>query len=247
MLDPLPERVRTDVATLARRRIGERIPLAYLLNRAWFCGRAYFVDERVLVPRSPIASLIDARFSPWVNPEKITRVLDLCTGSGCIGIATALALPWARVDATDLSADALTVARQNVQTHQVANQVDLYQGDLFDALPRDSRYDLIVTNPPYVDASEMDARPAEFCAEPELGLAAGDDGLDIARRILVDAARFLRPGGILVMEVGASDDALQAAFPTVPFTWWLSDDWGYGVLIMDREALVAHAQSLGAR
>ncbi|MEL7024606.1 MAG: 50S ribosomal protein L3 N(5)-glutamine methyltransferase [Pseudomonadota bacterium] len=242
--EPLPRSLRTTIQGLAERRIAEKVPLAYLLKQAWFCGYRFFVDERVLVPRSPIGRLIESSFAPWKAADGIERMLDLCTGSGCIAVAAALQLPGVQVDATDLSSDALAVAAQNIEMHSMAERVTLYEGDLFAALPAHSQYDLIVTNPPYVDAEEMRARPAEFLAEPELGLAAGSDGLDIARRILSVAADFLKPGGVLIMEVGASDDALQAAYPTVPFTWWLSEDWGYGILIMDREALVAHADAL---
>ncbi len=240
----LTEAEQERVIALAERRICSRQPLAYLLNRAWFYGRSYFVDERVLVPRSPIGALIDAGFEPWLDATSVSRVLDLCTGSGCLAINAAHRFPDALVHASDLSVEALEVAKINVAEHGVGDRVTLMQGDLYTALPTPEAYDVIVTNPPYVDAEEMALRPSEFRAEPELGLAAGGDGLDLARRILRDAAERLRPGGLLVMEVGASDEALQAAYPTVPFTWWLSDDQGYGILIMEREQLQAHAEAL---
>lgn len=244
MSQPFGPALAERVAPLVDARIQTRKPLAYLLGRAWFCGRSYLVDERVLVPRSPIGRMIDEGFQPWVGDHLPKRVLELCTGSGCIAIAIAHRFPHTQLVATDLSSDALAVAAQNVALHGVQERLQLLQGDLFDCVESGDRFDMIVTNPPYVDAAEMAARPLEFHAEPELGLAAGLDGLDLAHRILSDAAKFLRPDGLLIMEVGASDEALQAAYPQVPFTWYVSEDDGDGILVTDRQTLIDHEQAL---
>lgn len=244
MSQPLGSALAARVAPLVDARIQTRKPLAYLLGRAWFCGRSYTVDERVLVPRSPIGRMIDEGFQPWIGDHPPKRVLELCTGSGCIAIAIAHRFPHAQLVATDLSSDALAVAAQNVTQHGVQERLQLLQGDLFGCVASGDRFDMIVTNPPYVDAEEMAARPPEFHAEPKLGLAAGLDGLDLAHRILSDAPNFLQPDGLLIMEVGASDEALQAAYPQVPFTWYVSEDDGDGILVTDRQTLIDPEQAL---
>lgn len=221
---------RRAVVELIRRRVNERIPLAYLLNIAYFAGLPFYVDERVLVPRSPIAELVQAGFQPWLRDEP-QRILDLCTGSGCIAIALAKAFPEALVDGTDISLDALSVASVNVEHHEVQDRVGLIESDVFAKLPG-QRYDLIVSNPPYVDAEDMADLPPEFLKEPELGLASGRDGLDLTRRILAEAADHLTEDGVLVVEVGNSQWALEQAFPDVPFEWVEFENGGQGVFVL---------------
>lgn len=223
---------REAIVGLLRRRVDERVPAAYLTHRARFAGKWFYVDEHVLVPRSPMAELIERRFEPWMDPDAVGRVLDLCTGSGCIAIACAHAFPEARVDATELSEPAAAVARRNAAEHGVADRVAVRVGDLYAPVDGD-RYDLVVSNPPYVSAAEMAELSHEYRREPALGLAAGADGLDVVRRILAGARRHLSPGGILVVEVGDSADRLAAAYPAVPFVWLELERGGSGVFLLD--------------
>ncbi|WP_018949924.1 MULTISPECIES: 50S ribosomal protein L3 N(5)-glutamine methyltransferase [unclassified Thioalkalivibrio] len=237
----LSEAERTRVVAVLRERIATRKPAAYLTREAWFAGLPFYVDERVLVPRSPLAELIAAGFEPWVDPDGVTRALDLCTGGGCIGIAMALALPQAQVDLADVSPDALAVARINIERHQMGEQVRALQSDVFDGLQAGDRYDLIVSNPPYVDAEDMAALPDEYRHEPALGLAAGGDGLDIVRRILDGAREHLTEDGALIVEVGNSQAAVEAAFPDLPMIWLEFEAGGHGVFLVYARDLPASA------
>ncbi len=219
---------RCNVALI--RRIRDREPVAFITGRAWFAGLEFISDARALVPRSPLAEWIIDDFHGLLPATSELRMLDLCTGGGAIAIACAIARPDARVDASDLSSEALSLARENVLRHALGERVKLLEGSLFE--PAVGRYDLIVSNPPYVDADDMNALSVEFSHEPSMALAAGDDGLDIVRQILVEAAQYLTPRGLLVVEVGNSAPALEAAFPDVPFQWLEFEAGGYGVFVL---------------
>lgn len=220
---------------LAFRRIQERIPLPYLTHEAWFCGLKYYIDERVIIPRSPLAELIEHKFLPWVKANQpIRRILDLCTGSGCIAIACAHAFPAAEIDAIDLSADALAVARKNIELNNCQERVNLIHSDLFEACI-EQQYDIIISNPPYVDTAEMKNLPPEYHWEPALALEAGNDGLKIVHRILTNAIHHLTDHGLLIMEVGSSEEAVQRAYPNTPFIWLDFERGGEGVFLLNAE------------
>ena len=219
------------VLALLEERVERRVPAAYLMGRMWFAGLEFEVDPRVIVPRSPFAELIRAGFAPWIDASRVRRILDIGTGSGCIAIACAAALPHASVDAVDISQHALEVARRNVARHGVGDRVRLFQGDVYQPLG-DARYDLIVSNPPYVSEAEMTALPPEYLHEPDLALRAGTDGLDVVRRILAGLPGHLEPDGALFVEVGDSEERMQAAFPDLPLTWLEFEHGGGGVFLL---------------
>jgi len=233
---------RDVVLALLRRRMDERRPAAYLTGVTRFAGLDFDVDDAVMIPRSPLAELIEQGFAPWTEPDAVRRVLDLGTGSGCLGIAVAAHLPQAIVDLADISPAALAVARRNIARHRLQAQVRALASDLFAGIggDDDDGYDVIVSNPPYVGAAEMEALPPEYGHEPALALAAGETGLDLVLRILRDAPDYLADDGILVVEVGNSAEALAAAVPAVPFTWIDFERGGNGVLTLDRGALAAY-------
>lgn len=223
------------VIRLIETRLGTRQPVAYLTNSAWFCGSEFYVDERTIVPRSPIGELIMQKFAGLIDHEP-KRILDMCTGSGCIAIACAQQFLEAEVDAVDLSLDALDVAQINIERHGLAERVFPISSDLFNDIPQD-KYDLIVTNPPYVDEEDLDDMPQEFHFEPEMSLGSGADGLDITKRILAQAADYLTDNGVLVCEVGNSMVHLIEQFPTVPFNWIEFKNGGLGVFSLTRAQL----------
>lgn len=226
------------VIHLIETRLGTRQPVAYLTNSAWFCGNEFYVDERTIVPRSPIGELIMQKFAGLIDHEP-KRILDMCTGSGCIAIACAQQFLEAEVDAVDLSLDALDVAQINIERHGLAERVFPISSDLFNDIPQD-KYDLIVINPPYVDEEDLDDMPQEFHFEPEMSLGSGADGLDITKRILAQAADYLTDNGVLVCEVGNSMVHLIEQFPTVPFNWIEFKNGGLGVFSLTRAQLVEH-------
>ena len=241
---------KAEFMSLLERRINEKVPTSYLLNLAYFCEKPYYVDERVLIPRSPIAELINNRFAPYcldenhqpreaannlpenAQPKMPRRILDMCTGSGCIAIALAYAFPEAEVDATDISKEALEVAAINAEHHNKQFEVALLESDLFSKIPAENQYDLIVSNPPYVDAEDMADLPAEFLHEPELALAAGQDGLDLVRKMLAQAADYLTEDGLIVIEVGNSEWAMRQNFNTVDFYWLQFQKGGSGIFAL---------------
>jgi ribosomal protein L3 glutamine methyltransferase len=225
------------VQAVIERRVRERLPAAYLTHEAWLGAHRFYVDERVIVPRSFIAELLHEQLAPWVEtPDEVTHALDLCTGSGCLAILAALAFPDAQVDAVDLSRDALDVAARNVADYDLTDRIELIESDLFAALAGRT-YDVILSNPPYVNAESVAALPPEYQAEPALALGSGEDGLDATRKILAGARAHLNPGGLLVVEIGHNRDALEAAYPALPFTWLDTESGDQFVFMLRREDL----------
>jgi len=238
----LIEQEKLNILALFEQRITTKQPVAYITNLAYFAQLPFYVDERVLVPRSPIGELIEKHFAPKFSEEKPPqRILDLCTGSGCIAIACASYFPEAEVDAVDLSLDALNVALINIENHGLSEQVIPIQSDVFSGVEGQS-YDLIVTNPPYVDKQDIDSLPAEYTHEPEMGLGCGEDGLDIVRVILAQSANHLSDNGILICEVGNSQYHVEALYPEVDFTWLTFERGGHGVFMLTKAELVKHAE-----
>ncbi|MEJ2514584.1 MAG: 50S ribosomal protein L3 N(5)-glutamine methyltransferase [Gammaproteobacteria bacterium] len=227
---------KDEILALFGRRIDERLPAAYLVGEAWFAGLPFSVDPRVIIPRSPIAELVENGFSPWLDAASVDAALDLCTGSGCIAVACAFAFPAARVDAVELSPAALEVARANVARHGVVDRVRLLEGDLWEPVG-DQRYDLIVSNPPYVSDADIEELPPEYAHEPAMALGSGAEGIEVVSRILDGAAAHLKPGGILVVETGASAPAVEAAWPNLPFTWLDFGRGGSGVFLLEADQL----------
>lgn len=230
-----------DLLHLFERRINERVPAAYLTGLAYFCGYEFIVNSEVLVPRSPISELIGNAYSPWLKKDP-QKVLDLCTGSGCIGIATAKIFPKADVDLSDLSSTAIGVAEENIKKHGLENRAHAIESDLFSALSG-RRYDLIVCNPPYVNAEDLAAMPEEFHAEPVLGLASGDDGLDFCKRLLAQASDYLSEDGCLIVELGNTWLTLDEQYPQVPFVWLEFEHGGHGVFVLSAEELARHRKA----
>lgn len=238
---------REEVTELFRRRVETRKPSAYLTGEAWFAGLKFKVNENVLVPRSPIAELIQNHYSPWIEDrESVTHILDMCTGSGCIGIASLQAFPNAEVDLVDISSDALQVTAQNVERYALQGIAHPIESDLFSQL-EGKQYDLIVSNPPYVDQIEMDALPEEFQQEPRLGLEAGVDGLDLVRVIMAKAAQHLTDSGVLIVEVGVSQYFMEEVYPELPLFWFEFEQGGEGVFAISKSELEVFQELLEER
>lgn len=234
----LTESEKMEVLAVIEKRVVDRIPAAYLTHQAFLGDFEFYVDERVIVPRSFIAELLRERLMPWIeNPEEVVSVLDMCTGSGCLAILAGYAFPNAEIDAVDLSPDALEVAQHNVAEYELNDRVALIQSDLFEKL-NGKKYDLIISNPPYVDAESVAALPAEYLHEPELALGSGEDGLDATREILKRAANHLNPGGLLVVEIGHNRDALEATYPGLPFIWLDVAAGDEFIFLLKREDLI---------
>jgi ribosomal protein L3 glutamine methyltransferase len=235
---------KCEVLDLLNQRVQKRIPAPYLTHEAWFANLRFYVDERVLIPRSPLAELIEQQFEPWINPGQVTRMLDLCTGSGCIAIASALlALPYTDIDATDISQPALAIAQENISNYGLEKRIHVVHSNLFSSLAG-IHYQLIVCNPPYADAQELAIMPDEYHYEPRIGLEAGENGLFFVKQILREAGQYLTENGVLIMEVGASQKFLEETYPDIPFTWLEFKRGGEGVFVLTAQQLHQYAALL---
>lgn len=241
---PIDDRKIAEVRELIESRVTSRKPLAYLIREAWFAGNAFFVDERVIVPRSHIGDIIQDGFNPWIDPNLLNRALDLCCGSGCIAVALALAYPNLQVDASDIDNNALEIARINIERYQLQDRICTIRSDLFENLPA-CEYDLIACNPPYIANSEFKDLPDEFLHEPRHALAAGEDGLLFVRKILAQAGHFLSDRGFLIVELGDNADALDTAYPQIPFLWLTSHGGDSVVALLSKQDLELHQHLLG--
>lgn len=228
--------VLNNIEQLIDKRINQRVPVAYLVNQAWFAGQKYYIDERVLIPRSPLAELITGQFTPWLSCTEVKSILDIGTGSACIACACAYAFRHSKVDAVDIDADAIVVANKNVSSHGLQQQVNIIKSDLFEQLD-DKKYDLIISNPPYVGHDEMQSLPQEYTYEPGHALEANDMGLELVGKILEQAPAYLNDGGLLVVEVGNSMNALIERYPAIPFIWLEFEQGGYGVFLLYKSDL----------
>jgi ribosomal protein L3 glutamine methyltransferase len=233
--EPVAQADKNKLLAMLERRIVDRCPAPYITGEAWFAGHRFYVDERVLIPRSPLAEWIDEQFSPWVNVDTVKRILDVGTGSGCIAIALAHAFPNAEVLAVDLSSDALEIAKCNVSHHDLGARLELLHSDLYEGVT--GSFELIVSNPPYVDAGDLNAMPCEYHHEPRGALAGGTDGLSLVHRILEGARNALSEDGVLVVEVGATQEAFQQAYPTLPVIWLELAQGGEGVFLIEAKHL----------
>ncbi|MEM6998390.1 MAG: 50S ribosomal protein L3 N(5)-glutamine methyltransferase [Pseudomonadota bacterium] len=233
---PLSLDIIEKIEKFITQRIQQKTPVAYLVNKAWFAGREFYVDERVLIPRSPFAELITSQFLPWISVDKVKSILDIGTGSACIPIACAYEFPYAKIDAVDIDEDAIDVASLNIKNHKLQERIKLYQSDLFEQL-ENRKYDIIISNPPYVGRDEMQSLPKEYSHEPEHALEADNNGLELVIKILRQAADFLNENGILVVEVGNSKNALIDHFPVLPFIWLEFENGGDGVFLLNKNDL----------
>lgn len=234
---------KLNVLDFIQKRAVERQPLPYITHESWFCQLPFYVDERVLIPRSPIAELIEAEFTPWLRDGPVNRVLDLCTGSGCIGLACAYAFPEAEVDLADISKDAIDVALINIEKHEMSDRVYAVESDLFSNL-KGKRYELIVSNPPYVDAADLASMPQEYEHEPGLALGSGPDGLDITRQILRQANDYLTDDGLLVVEIGNSEVHMMEQYPQLPVIWIEFERGGNGVFAITAQDLLQYRDQI---
>ena len=234
---PLAQETLTHIESLINQRIKQRIPVAYLVNQAWFAGRQFYVDERVLIPRSPFAELITSQFMPWLISNNVNSILEIGTGSGCMAIACAYEFPRARIDAVDIDDDAIDVARKNVGLHNFEDRVQIIKSDLFDQVG-DNKYDLIISNPPYVGQDEMQTLPEEYSHEPTHALEANENGLELVGKILQKVAEHLNDNGILVVEVGNSMEALIDSYSDIPFIWLEFESGGEGVFLLNKNDLI---------